>query len=63
MKLRVIKDIVRLAATKKNVFNKIAYLFMGLIFLPVLIIEKRRSKEKDHRASDSLAGDDVYPLF
>ena len=64
MKPNLMKDIFGLAFIKKNFFERLAYLFMGIIFFLFLVNEKKLRKEKNHGAADaSLAGDDVYPLF
>lgn len=60
MKTNLMKDIFRLAFTKKEFSAKFIYLFKGFIFFPILVSDKFGKQDK---ADASLAGDDVYPLF
>ena len=55
---------LRLALSKKSLNLKIKYLFLAIIFTPLILWENiGESKNSNSNSNQSLTGDDVYPLF
>jgi hypothetical protein len=64
MKHHLILDMIRLAFSKKKFFQKVFYIFQGVIFIPFLVYEeKSRKRQGRNSANSNHEGDDVYPLF
>ncbi len=64
MKINPIIDMMRLAFSKNKFFQKVSYIFWGIIFMPFLVYEERKQKRQGRNLVDgNQAGDDVYPLF
>jgi len=64
MYITSLRDAIRLAARKKTIKQRFIYIIKGIVFLPFLVIDlKKTSRSKDDSASLSASGDDVYPLF
>ena len=60
----IIINAIKLALSKKNFLIKIKYLLLGLIFIPFLFLQnKDKHSNKSNTSEQSLAGDDIYPLF
>ncbi len=56
-------DIIRLAASKKNMSRKSLYLLKGIMFYPFLKKAARMSAASESVTGSNQAGDDIYPLF
>ena len=64
MKINPLRDVLRLAFSKKNFSQKTFYVLQGIIFIPFLIYEERKQKNVGRNITDAnQTGDDVYPLF
>ncbi len=60
----LIKDVIRLTNSKKTWEKKAGSLLKGIIFLPFLYLDLRKTNKGHYAAtSASASGDDVYPLF
>ena len=64
MNNQTLRDIFKLVKSKKNLSQKLHYLFKGLLFYSFLMCASKKTKGKGNSASvGSYAGDDIYPLF
>lgn len=64
MKNAILRDIISFSLARQKTFDKMTYLFKGLLFAPFLIMSSnKKSESKDMASSISQAGDDIYPLF
>ena len=63
MKPGLLTDVMKLAARKKNLNDRLGYILKGIIFLPFLMHDLAKTKKENNPTSLSASGDDVYPLF
>jgi|SaaInlLV_10m_DNA_3_1039740.scaffolds.fasta_scaffold18701_2 hypothetical protein len=55
---------LKLALSKKSLNLKIKYLLLAIIFIPLILWENKGGPVNSNSASSqSLTGDDIYPLF
>ena len=55
---------LKFASSKKNLNLKIKYVFLAIIFLPLILLENKGGSVNLNNANNqSLTGDDIYPLF
>jgi len=61
---QLFRDIFQLIMSKKNLSQKLFYLFKGFMFYFFLLhISKKAERKGNHASASSHAGDDIYPLF
>lgn len=56
-------DLIRFCANKKNLKLRLQYLILGFIFYRFLARDFSTKAQGSDSASNSQAGDDIYPLF
>lgn len=62
MKNKLFSELMQFAFSKKNVRERIKYVWLGIVYY--FILTKNNSKSKSNSsASESASGDDIYPLF
>jgi len=60
----LIQDVIKFIFSRPSLRLKIQYLFLSIVFIPIILIERRNEKGKGSKpVEESLVGDDIYPLF
>lgn len=62
MKTKLFSELMQFAFSKKNVRERIKYIWLGIIYYFILAKNNNKSKSNSS-ASESASGDDIYPLF
>jgi hypothetical protein len=63
MNLKLVELLIQLALSKNYFFQKVEYIFKGIIYYGFLAKDSTFSSNKSEADLSSQAGDDIYPLF
>ncbi len=64
VKYNTIQNVIKFTFSRDGFWLKVKYFLLSLIFTPFLLSEEINKDNSQGSASEeSLAGDDIYPLF